>query len=110
MNIVTKYNCSYFLDPYLTPEVHLVLSIVLMALLLLFILLKQRNVISYLGFLFVVTGGLQNLLKRVRYNCVLDTASFFDLFKFNLADVLITVGLSFVLIGAFYYAKNSNSD
>jgi lipoprotein signal peptidase len=50
------------------------------------------------GFILIVLGGLYNLYSWVKYGCVKDYLNFFSLFHFNLADLMVTIGVFFVLI------------
>jgi len=49
--------------------------------------------IAVLGVLAIALGGFYNLVNRYTNGCVKDPLSFFGLFSFNYADVLINVGM-----------------
>lgn len=50
------------------------------------------------GLLLIVSGGLSNLLDRLIHGGVIDIFRFFDLFIFNAADLLITIGVGMILL------------
>jgi len=52
---------------------------------------------------FILTGAISNIVDRVRLGCIRDFIPFFNLFYFNIADFLITLGFIFCI---FLYLKN----
>lgn len=91
-------NCSYFFSQYLTPREFSYLSIVVAVLfsLYLFTLLKKilLGIFATIGFM---TGSIINAMDRLSDGCVSDYLDFFGLFKYNIADLMITVS-SIILI------------
>jgi len=59
----------------------------------------KNNIYIDTGVSLVSLGGISNIYEWARYACVGDYFNFFDLFKFNLADLLISTGIILVIIG-----------
>lgn len=58
----------------------------------------------FFGFGIFLAGGLSNFLDRLYFGCVRDALSFFDLFLFNISDILLCIG-SLCMISAFFLLK-----
>ncbi|MBU0706990.1 signal peptidase II [Patescibacteria group bacterium] len=58
------------------------------------------------GISFIVAGATNNLLDRIFFGHVIDYIKLFDWSLFNLADVMIVVGLIIVLLGLHKPEKN----
>ncbi len=74
-----------------------------------FLGLKQRKklgVFSKLAMLSIILGSGSNLLDRIMYNGVIDYIALLWLPVFNIADVMIVVGLLYLLI--IEYGKKDN--
>lgn len=85
-------NCNIFYPPLLTVVA------------LIFIVFVDRKKyftdrISVIGNRLVFLGGFLNLFERLRTGCVLDYLNFFGLFRFNVYDVIVTVGVILLLVG-----------
>lgn len=104
---VENLNCSYFLNYYLNPNVHLVISILLLVVITIFVFKYYKNKLTLFGLFMICLGGLQNISQRVRYNCVVDDYKFFNLFSFNLADLFIMSGLLIILVYIYSYGKKN---
>ena len=74
------------------PFINFVLIIALVF--ALFILFHKSPTIALI---LVSAGAVSNICDRIIYSGVVDWLNFFGLFKFNLADLSIFLGLSFVL-------------
>lgn len=94
-----KYNCSFFLSQFLTLNQFIGVS-VLILLIFLFAYFRntERSMVSDVGVILIVFGGLLNLLEWVNGGCVRDYINFFNLFYFNFHDLLVTLGSIFVII------------
>jgi lipoprotein signal peptidase len=94
-----EYNCGFFLSQFLTLNQFIGLSLFI---LLLFLFAYFRNIkrskLSDFGVLLVVLGGLLNLLEWFNSSCVRDYINFFNLFSFNIHDLLVSLGSFFVII------------
>lgn len=51
-----------------------------------------------LALLLILAGGISNLIDRIILGGVIDYIPFFSLFRFNLADVIISVGVVIMLV------------
>lgn len=78
--------------------------------------MSQKNTFqeNYILFAFIFSGGISNILDRFTYGGVVDYVYWhykFDFAIFNLADVLINIGIGIYLLKIFigYLKKNSNS-
>lgn len=93
------YNCNYLLSEFVGLEVFVIFSLII---LILFSFLYLRHFrgsrVGDMGFVLIVIGGLVNAFGWLKNGCVKDYISFFGLFHFNLADLMITTGVFFVLI------------
>jgi lipoprotein signal peptidase len=63
-------------------------------------LLKKHSLVAGIGLFFLFSGGIYNLSIRFLKGCVPDPLSFFNLFHFNYADILVTLG--FLILGLLY--------
>lgn len=96
---MNRFNCSYFLADHLDIDTFIIICVVLLAITTMYVLKNQPNSLARLGLLLLVAGALHNLYQRLVYNCVVDNMSFFGLFMFNPADVLVTSGILIIFIG-----------
>ncbi len=71
---------------------------------------NYRGVMARVGLISLVAGGLHNLYHRVMYMCVWDNINLFDLFVFNLADLLITIGIVFILLDLLKDGKKNTNN
>ncbi|MFV0498150.1 MAG: signal peptidase II [Candidatus Fimivivens sp.] len=65
---------------------------------------KIRGKLERLSTLFIISGGLGNLIDRIRYGFVVDYIDINALFSypmFNLADCCVVVGACLMLVAAF---------
>ena len=88
------FNCAYFLSPILSPQLYSCLSFLFLLVVLLYtfkVLRSQR--IKYIGSGLVLLGGTLNSLERFTSTCVRDPYNFFNLFRFNIADVMVSIGV-----------------
>jgi lipoprotein signal peptidase len=83
------------------------LSLVL--LLIFFVKMSRKTILSTAAFVIVVIGGVANLRERLEYGCVQDYLDFFGLFHFNANDVLIILGLGVFFVQSIY-GNNENGN
>jgi len=92
-------SCYCFFYPYPRDFFYFLLGIILC--ILIFSLAKsyiQKEVTNILSFSLILVGALSNLLDRLQYGVVIDYISIPVFTAFNLADVMILVGV-IILIG-----------
>lgn len=93
------YNCNYLLANYISLRLFVFSSLVLLFLFIIFVKRDfKKNILVDLGVLFISLGGLSNIYEWARYGCVKDYFNFLGLFKFNVADLLISVGIILFII------------
>jgi len=98
------YNCHYLLSDYIPLWLFIFISFVLLFLLLLFVKKSlKRSLFTDIGFFLISLGGLSNIYEWVNYGCVKDYFNFLGLFKFNISDFLISIGI--VLLITFIWKK-----
>ena len=107
---MNKLNCSYFLQDHINPNTHLVISLVLLLTLGYYVLKNRRGKLAKIGLIPLMVGGLHNLYHRVMYICVWDNINFFDLFLFNLADILVTIGIVLILFDLLTDGKKNTNN
>jgi len=86
---------------YTNLIISLISGVVLIAFVILFFkYLKTKNVLLLNGFLLVILGGVSNLFDRLYYGYVIDFVKIFILpiSIFNLADVLIILGIILIIL------------
>jgi lipoprotein signal peptidase len=87
-------NCRYLFSAYLNVDQF---SFLIYFFLLVFVLgyfkTFERNKLSDAGLLLFVIGGILNTFERFSTGCVRDYLNFFDLVKFNVYDIIVTVGV-----------------
>ena len=71
--------------------------------------IRQANALTTLGFGMVVAGGIGNAVDRFTYGYVTDFIefSFMDFPVFNVADIGVTVGFAFIIIGLLVMWRRS---
>lgn len=71
--------------------------------------IRQANALTALGFGMVVAGGIGNAIDRFAYGYVTDFIefSFMDFPVFNVADIGVTVGFVFIIIGLLVMWRRS---
>lgn len=86
-------NCSYFLSPLISQTEYIIGSFIVLMLLGwgLFSVMGDRAGHILAGL--VLGGAVLNLIERAIFGCVRDYLNFFNLFHFNLADFVISVGV-----------------
>ena len=102
--ILTKYN--YDLTFNCTPMDKFLLPVVAVLVLTLILVLNLKNVrhlIFRLGFGLILGSGLYNVGTKVFNGCVSDYINLFNISTINLADVLLFVGLTMVILSIVKY-------
>jgi len=107
---VNKLNCSHFLQDFIDPNTHLVISLALLVVLGFYVTRKHRSKVAKFGLIFVLAGGLHNLYQRVVYICVWDNINFLNLFVFNLPDLFITIGIVLILFDLLTDGKKNTTN
>ena len=103
------YNCSYPFSSLVRPGIYTaVIALCFILFVVLFYKARIYEVASFgpkiavLGVLAIASGGFYNLIARYLNGCVKDPLSFFGIFSFNYADILISAGTLSLL---FLYAR-----
>lgn len=97
--ITENYNCRYFLSDIIGYDVFISVSILYIAAFSFFYLkyyLGSR--FGDVGYLLILVGGLMNILERATKGCVRDYLNFFNLFHFNIYDIMVTTGILLISI------------
>ncbi len=69
----------------------------------------ESKIFKNLSFIFILSGGIGNLLDRLIYGYVIDFIDItFNPYVFNLADSYVTIGLLMYLIFSFKKGLNEN--
>lgn len=55
----------------------------------------------------IIGGGMSNLVDRIRWGGVVDFLSFFQTFEFNLADIVIILGVGGLIFKEIYGSKSN---
>lgn len=81
-----------------------VLNLILIALMIRFIIIRRKymNNLVYIGLLFLIAGGISNLIDRIFRGYVIDYIDFTQIVNFpvfNLADIVLVVGWILLIIG-----------
>jgi lipoprotein signal peptidase len=97
--MVDTYNCRYFLFQYIDIGTYIILSLLLICIFSLVYLKNYRGSrAGDIGFILTLVGGLLNILEWVSKECVRDYLNFFNLFHFNLYDIMVSVGILLMAI------------
>ena len=72
---------------------------------LFFFTLKVKN---NLAIIFILAGATGNFIDRIRYNCVIDFIQIGSFPVFNLADIMITVGVLIFAVQLFREKEKTN--
>lgn len=98
------FNCTYLFN----NELHLVLTIVLLVCVgyFYFDLINYVNVHALNIFFSLCFGSsLFHLFYRIKGDCISDYLNFFNIFWFNISDILINAGFIGIIILYFYKRK-----
>ena len=91
---MSKLNCNFIFSNFISTNVFLGISVVLLVLFVVVFLKKvRRNRVGDIGLLLLVSGATINIFERFRFGCVRDYFNFFGLFAFNTQDLLVTAGI-----------------
>lgn len=102
---MSKLNCQYIFSNYLSIGEFVLISFMLLIVFsLLYLKFIKSTRISNIGLVLLFIGATGNLLERFSFGCVLDRINFLNIFRFNIGDLMITVGV--VLMGWGIWKKN----
>ncbi len=81
-----------------------ILNLILIALMIRFIIIRRKymNNLVYIGLLFLIAGGISNLIDRIFRGYVIDYIDFTQIVNFpvfNLADIVLVAGWILLIIG-----------
>ena len=99
------------LDPSIRKPILVTLQgIPSLAITIFIIIFRHRSLLFLLPYLILLTGGVGNLVDRIRYGYVVDFIYFliqarFSWPIFNVADILICVGIGLLIIQMFFIKK-----
>lgn len=68
-----------------------------------YIFLKPHGTVMGLGFAFIVSGGIGNLIDRLRMGYVIDCFNLHGFAVFNCADIFVCLGCGLVVIELFFF-------
>jgi signal peptidase II len=95
---MSKLSCDYIFSAFLSVEVFVLFSVVLTGLFVfLYIKGAKRSRVGDYGLLFLLGGAFGNLVERLKFGCVRDYINFFNLFHFNIQDLLVTAGIMLII-------------
>jgi lipoprotein signal peptidase len=99
-------NCKYPLSSFLSPiQFSLIGIFFLFSFVILYARFFKRDRMVNLALLSLFLGGLINLLSRIVTGCVTDYLNFFDIFMFNIPDVMISIGIIYLVYRSLYERK-----
>ena len=74
----------------------------------------KRSILENLSLLFIIGGGLGNLIDRISWGYVIDFIHFHyetrSFYVFNLADSFITIGATLYIIFFLFFEKKTNEN
>ncbi len=91
-------NCSYFLSQFISPDEFIFGSFIVLAMVWWFLFKTVRDRAEQILVGIVIGGAILNLLERAVFGCVRDYFNFFGLFRYNVWDIIITVGVLTILL------------
>ncbi|MBI2414787.1 signal peptidase II [candidate division WWE3 bacterium] len=86
-------NCSHIFSGIISTPTYLLGYVLVLVFVILWFWFIYRDRVGKWLILFIVFGASYNLYFRLLGYCVPDPFSFFGLFRFNLADILIDIGV-----------------
>ena len=94
-------NCSYLFSNFISLHVF-VIGLVLLLILIDYIFWKSvgHSACGKAGLVLLNLGGALNIYQRLATGCVTDALNFINLVHFNLADLLIVVGIIILLFSS----------
>ena len=70
---------------------------------LFYIFAKPHNTMLGLGFVFIISGGIANLIDRLKMEYVIDYFNLHGFAVFNFADIFVCLGCSLVVIELLFF-------
>lgn len=71
---------------------------------------KKRNAWTFTALWFVLMGGISNFIDRIIHGGVVDYISFLNLTVFNLADLMVTLGIFCLIFRPAVFFDNSSKN
>lgn len=104
--IAEKISCNYFIAWSIPLQGYLfwIIWLGVMTILFFFTLKVKNN----LAIIFILAGATGNFIDRIRYNCVIDFIQIGSFPVFNLADIMITVGVLIFAVQLFREKEKTN--
>ncbi len=97
---IVKNMCNYgiAMGIILPQSVFFVLWLVIMMVIVYFLSKKINQTFAViLPYIFILAGGVSNVIDRMMYGCVVDYIPLLSISSFNFADALITIGAILIL-------------
>lgn len=83
--------------------------IVLVLVLILYLVVREKKTFSVIGLSLIFAGGLSNLVDRLTLGCVRDFIDFKIWPSFNLADSAITLGVAIIMLRIIFGRNTSKN-
>jgi len=96
---MSKLSCDFIFSRVLSVKEFVFVAFVLTVVFTVaYLKLIKRSRVGDTGLVLLLLGSLGNMYERLSLSCVNDYLSFFGLFRFNVQDFAITVGIFLILI------------
>lgn len=108
LSLVYNKGVAFSMFEFLGKHLKYIQMVLLAAILLYTVSKKERFLEYYLGIAFVLGGGISNIIDRFYHIGVVDYVYWhcgFDFAIFNLADVMIDVGIGILLLKLIFFSK-----
>ena len=99
-----KLNCSYFLSDYISVNLYVLFSLILLlGVSVYFLFVDKIKGWGRVGLILIFIGGALNLTERVLTGCVKDYLNFFGIFYYNIFVLFVSSGIA---VFGFSYFRN----
>lgn len=97
---VKNYNIAFSIPTFINPLI-IIIPVTLILIYFLIDSIKKRGLIIAPGLLFILLGAFSNLYDRIVYGYIIDYLYITHFTVFNLADIIIIIGMIFLFINQF---------
>jgi lipoprotein signal peptidase len=95
---MNRLTCDFIFSRYLNVGEFVALGFLgIVVFSILYLNYIRRSGVGDTGLIMFLVGAAGNLIERLRFSCVKDYINFFGYFRFNIWDLMVTMGMVFMV-------------